>query len=300
MSRRFGSKTFDVINIIFFTIIGFVTLYPFWNILVLSLNNPVDAATGGIFFWPREFSLSSYQYIFMSDHALLRAFGVSVTRTVLGTVLSVFSTTMISYVLSRKEFVARKLFTTLFIVSMYFSGGLIPFYILIKQLHLMNNFLVYIIPPFMSTPGLVSAFYLIIMRTFIQDIPSSLQEAASVDGANDFQIFAKIIFPLCTPVIATIALFIAVAQWSSWQDTYYFASNSTALTTLQFEMVKIITQASSLTNLQYVGTGSTEVSITPTAIQDCIIIVATIPILIVYPFLQKYFVSGLTIGAVKE
>jgi len=300
MNRRFGSRTFDIINISFFVIVGFLTLYPFWNILVLSFNDATDAMTGGIYLWPREFSLSCYQYIFTSDKNLPIAFFNSVLRTVLGTALSVLSTTLVSYVLSRKDFVARRLFSTLFIISMYFSGGLIPFYILIKQLHLMNNFLVYIIPPFMSTPGLISAFYLIIMRTFIQDIPPSLQEAASVDGANDFQIFAKIIFPLCKPVVATIALFIAVAQWSSWQDTYFFTSMSPNLTTLQFEMVKIITQASSLTNMQYVGPGASQVSITPTAIQDCIIIIATVPILVIYPFLQKYFVTGLTIGAVKE
>lgn len=300
-NRLTGGKIFDTANIVLFALIGFITLYPFWNITIISLNDPGDAIRGGLFLWPREFSVICYKYIFTTNSSLLHAFLISVLRMITGTVLGVSCTTILAYTLSRKNFIARKLFSRMFILSMYFSGGLIPIYILFKQLHLMNNFLVYIIPPFMTTPGLVSAFYLIIMRSFMQEIPESLHEAAIIDGANDFQIFYKIIFPLCIPVIATIALYIAVAQWGSWQDSYFFAPTSRALTTLQFEMQKILAGSiQQVTASQLHDISERAVTLTPQAVQDSIIVIATVPILIVYPFLQKFFVSGLTIGAVKE
>jgi putative aldouronate transport system permease protein len=299
--NNLGSKLFDNINIIFFLIVGIVTVFPFWNIAVVSLNDPTDAMRGGLFLWPREFTLTCYKYILSTNNNLLHAFSMSVLRTVVGTILGVICTTILSYTLSRKDFIARKLFSRMFIMSMYFSGGLIPIYILFKELHLTNNFLTYVIPPFMGTPGLVGAYFLIIMRTFIQDIPESLQEAATIDGANDFQIFYKVILPLCTPVIATIALFIAVAQWSSWQDTYFFAPTSKLLTTMQYEMQKILAgDIQQVTAAQIHDASARKITVTPQAVQDSVIVLATVPILVVYPFVQKYFVSGLTIGAVKE
>ena len=300
MNKKFGSKAFDVFNIILFVIIGFVTLFPFWNIAVISLNEPLDAMKGGLLFWPRHFTIDSYVYIFTSNKELIHAFFISVLRTLIGTVFNVVCTTMLAYALSRRDFIARKLFRKMFVVSMYFSGGLIPFFILMKQLHFINNFWVYIIPPF-SAPGLVSAFYLIIMISFIQDIPESLQEAAKIDGANDFKIFYTVIIPLCKPAVATIALFVAVGQWGAWQDTFFFASNMRSLSTLQFEMQKILYDGvQQMTSSQIHEISQNTKTMTPQAIQNSIIVIATIPILLVYPFLQKYFVSGLTIGGVKE
>ena len=205
MNKKFGSKAFDVFNIIIFVIIGFVTLFPFWNIAVISLNEPLDAMKGGLLFWPRHFTIDSYVYIFTSNKELIHAFFISVLRTLIGTVFNVVCTTMLAYALSRRDFIARKLFRKMFVVSMYFSGGLIPFFILMKQLHFINNFWVYIIPPF-SAPGLVSAFYLIIMISFIQDIPQSLQEAAKIDGANRYQCIQCITLPALKPTIITLLL----------------------------------------------------------------------------------------------
>lgn len=299
--RDTNSRMFNTANVILLAVIGFVTLYPFWNIAVISLNDPTDAMRGGLFLWPRMFSMVCYKYILTTNNSLLHAFAISILRTVTGTVLGVFCTTILAYTISRRDFIARKLFSRMFVISMYFSGGLIPVYILFRQLHLMNNFLVYIIPPFMATPGLVSAFYLLIMRSFMQDIPESLQEAAIIEGANDFQIFYKVVLPLCTPVVATIALYIAVAQWGSWQDTYFFAPTSRTLTTLQFEMQKILAgDIQQVTASQIHDISERAVTLTPQAVQDSIIVIATVPILAVYPFMQRYFVSGLTIGAVKE
>ena len=290
-----SSRIFEIVNTTFFVVIAFMTLYPFWNVAVISLNDPMDTLSGGIFFWPREFSLFSYQTIFYGNSELLRAFWNSVARTLIGTGLSVFATTLMAYVLSRKDFIAKKLFTGIFMMTMYINGGLIPTYVLFRQLGLMNNFLVYILPT------IISAFYLLIMKSFMQDIPESLKEAAIIDGANDFQIFMKVIIPICTPVIATIALYVAVYQWGSWQDTYFFASREKSLTTLQYEMVKIINQASAQKSSEQVREQAQRgMSTTPESIQAAIIMIATIPILAVYPFLQKYFVKGLTLGAVKE
>ncbi len=295
MKSNAGSRIFETVNLIFFTLVAFLTLYPFWNVAVISLNDPLDTLSGGIYFWPRQFSLLSYQAIFYGNGDLVLAFSNSVVRTLGGTLLSVFSTTLMAYVLSRKDFIARKLFTRIFMLTMYINGGLIPTYVLFRQLGLMNNFLVYLLPT------VISAFYLLLMKSFMQDIPDSLKEAAVIDGANDFQIFMKVIIPVCTPVIATIALYIAVYQWGSWQDTYFFASRKKSLTTLQYEMVKIISQATAQKSTEQLRDQAQRgLRTTPQSIQSAIIMIATVPILAVYPFLQKYFVKGLTLGAVKE
>ncbi len=286
---------FGLTNTVFFIVVSMITLYPFWNVAVISLNDPIDTLKGHLFLWPREFSLLSYKTIFFGNDNLLQAFANSILRTVIGTLTSVVAITMIAYVLSCRFFLARRLFTGFFMLTMYINGGLIPTYVLYRQLGLMNNFAVYILPP------LISAFYLLVMRSFMQDIPESLKEAAIIDGANDFQVFSRVIIPLCIPVIATIALYVAVYQWGSWQDTYFFASRAKHLTTLQYEMVKIINQASAQRSAEQIRDQAQRSNfVTPQSIQSAIIIIATVPILVVYPFLQKYFVSGLTLGAVKE
>jgi putative aldouronate transport system permease protein len=204
---------------------------------------------------------------------------------------------MFAFVLCRQDFVFRKSFTIILVVTMYVGGGLIPEYLLIRNLKLVNNFLVYIIP------WLVNAFNVIVIRSFMDTIPYSLQESAKIDGANDITIFFRIIFPLCKPVLATIALFVAVGQWNSWFDTYLYARGTTSLSTLQYELIKILDSAQSVASgaqqdLQMVGLRAAARS--PEAIKMAITVIATVPILMVYPFLQKYFVSGITLGAVKE
>ncbi|WP_246745078.1 carbohydrate ABC transporter permease [Thiospirochaeta perfilievii] len=220
---------------------------------------------------------------------------MSTLRTVVGTITGLTACTMVAFTLSRKDFQARGPFSVFLALTLYVSGGLIPGFILIRDLHLMNNFWVYIFP------SMVNAFYIFMIRTYMDGLPFELQESAFIDGANDIKIFFKIVLPLCTPVIATIALFIAVGQWNSWFDTYLYNGSSDILTTLQFELMKIL--QSTQTGADQARNNSTlEVmkSITPESIKMAITIVTVVPILMVYPFLQRYFVKGMTIGAVKS
>lgn len=274
-----------------------VMLYPFWNTVAVSFNNAQDTLRGGITFWPRVFSLYNYETVFKNE-LLVTGFFNSVLRTVLATVLGVFIAALVGYVLSRPEFLWRKFATRFFLWTMYVNAGLIPFYFLIKNLSLMNNFLVYILP------GMVSVFNIIVMKSYIQTLPSSLVEAGYIDGASHFRIFFQIILPCCKPVLATIALWCAVGAWNSWFDTFIFCSSRPSLTTLQYEMMKLLASAMSSaterTGADIFGAASNQLAnmVTPVSMRAAITVVASVPILIVYPFLQKYFVN-VTIGSVK-
>ncbi|MFU7515580.1 carbohydrate ABC transporter permease [Clostridium sp. HCS.1] len=270
-----------------------ITLYPFLNVLAISLNDATDTVKGGIHIWPREFTLQNYKEIFNGSTKLPRAFVNSVLRTVIGTITGVIATTMVAFTLSRRDFIFNKLVTMLFVITMYVGGGLIPEYLVVRQLGLVNNFAVYILP------GLISAFNVIVIRSFMDGLPEALYESASIDGANDWTVFTKIVFPLCLPVIATIALFIAVSQWNSWFDTYIYARTNDSLTTLQYELMKIMDNAAATVDIHNPNLQNTARS-NPESIKMAITMVATIPILLVYPFVQKYFVSGMTLGAVKS
>jgi putative aldouronate transport system permease protein len=287
-------KVFDLALIIFMAIIAIVTIYPFLNVLAISLNDAVDTVKGGIYIWPREFTLQNYKEIFEGSSKLPRGLLISVLRTVLGTVTGVLASAMVAFVLSRREFVFNKIVTILFVLTMYISGGLIPEYMLIKNLGLINNFSVYILP------ALISAFNVIVIRSFIDGLPQALNESAMIDGANDFVIFTKIVFPLCLPVIATVALFIAVGQWNSWFDTYLYARSNEGLTTLQYELMKVMSNASASAKVDPNNPVLKASSVNPESIKMAITMIATGPILFVYPFVQKYFVTGMTLGAVKS
>lgn len=290
-------KTGDMIFYIFLyalmVIAGLITLYPFVNVLAISFNDATDAVKGGIYIWPRVFTLQNYKEVFNYPELTTAAF-ISVLRTVAGVITAVFSCSMLAYVFSRKDFSARKIFTVLFLITMYIDSGMVPSYLLIKNLHLMNNFLVYILP------GLVSAFYVLILRTYITSLGDSLQESAQIDGANDLVIFFRIIFPLCTPVVATVALYIAVDQWNAWFDTYLYAGSNKKLVTLQYQLMRILTNTMMTSSKDVVASGRGNVpKVSPESIRMTVSIIATVPILVVYPFLQKYFIKGVMIGAIK-
>lgn len=289
-------KPFDVFLIILMICIGIVTIYPFLNVLAISLNEANDTVKGGITIFPREFTLNNYKEIFASGSSLTRGFIISVLRTVIGTATGVISSAIVAYVMSRRDFMLSKFVSVIFVLTMYVGGGLIPEYMLIRQLGLVNHFAVYILPP------LISAFNVIVIRSFMDGLPPALQESAKIDGANDFTIFVKIVLPLCLPVIATVALFIAVQQWNSWFDTYLYAGSNDSLTTLQYELMKVMdnASASSAATAANNGTGLQVTSVNPESIKMAITMVATVPILLVYPFVQKYFVTGMTLGAVKS
>lgn len=291
-----SDRVFDITNYTFMTLVMIVTLYPFLNVLAISLNDSVDTVRGGIYIWPREFTLENYAQIFKYE-GLLTGAKITLLRTAIGTLLGLLSGTMLGYVLSRVDFQGRKFMSVFLALTMYFSGGMIPVFILIRDLNMMNSFLVYVIP------GMVSAFNVFVIRSFIDGLPYSLQESAKLDGANDFKIYYKVILPLCSPVLATIALFLAVGQWNSWFDTYLYNGSAPHLTTLQYELMKVLQSTTQ-------GTGGNRAAgqnmaeqlkqVSPESIKMAITIVVTVPILLVYPFLQKYFVKGMTLGAVKS
>ena len=291
--KKFKISTFDVVLTIIMCLIIVVTVYPFLNVLAVSLNDAADTVKGGIYIWPRKFTFANYQQVFSGSSKLPLAFFNSVLRTVIGTLTGVIATAMVAYTLSRRDFIFNKFVTLLFVITMYVSGGLIPEYLVIRNLGLINNFAVYILP------GLISAFNVIVMRSFMDGLPEALYESAKIDGANDWTTFYKIVMPLCLPVVATFSLFIAVGQWNSWFDTYLYARGNNSMTTLQYELMKIIDNASSNVDINNPLLQNASKS-NPQSIKMAITMVATIPILLVYPFVQKYFVTGMTLGAVKS
>lgn len=286
-----GMIVFYVILYLVFAISIFVTLYPFWNLCVISLNEPYDSLKGGLTFWPRKFSWINYATLFEGNNLDTMTIAAlnSVLRTVLGTLINTFFSTLIAYALTRPNFILRKFMNTYVVIPMYISVGLIPTYLLYQDLGLLDSFAVYIVP------NLISAYNIIILRTYIGELPSGLSEAAKLDGAGEHIIFFRVILPLTLPSLATVSLFIAVFHWSSWQDTMFYA-NRNGLQTLQYEMAKIVRGNTAISS----GAGSMQSRPTTETLNAAITIVATLPIIILYPFLQKYFVNGMTIGAVKE
>lgn len=288
-------KAFDYILLLIFGCVLVITLYPFLNVLAISLNDSLDTVRNVNFIIPRKFTLSNYIYLF-SKQNLLQPLVVSVARTVIGTITGIICSAMLAYVLSRKDFYFNKFFTILFVITMYVGGGLIPDYLLImRTLKLGNTFMVYIIP------GIIGVYNVILIRSYIDGLPAALQESARIDGANDFVIWLKIVLPLCKPVLATVALFLAVGQWNSFMDTYLYASSDKSLKTLQYVLYEIL-NSTGVNQSQIHGANSTVTTITttPQSIRMAITVIATMPIVIVYPFLQKYFVGGMTLGAVKD
>lgn len=286
---------FHSLNTLFMVFVIIIMVYPFWNTIAVSFNDAQDSLKGGIGLWPRKFSTYSYETVF-SNRLMFTATVNSITRTLLATVLGVFVSSLIGFVLSRPEFLIRKFATQYFLITMYVSAGMIPTYFLMKDLHLLNNYWVYILP------GLISVFNIVVIKSYIQGLPESLIEAAKVDGAGYFRIFAQIILPVCTPVLATIALWCAVGAWNSWFDTFLYNSGEESLTTLQYEMMKLLSAASNTGKGDSTlgqSAGAVSQSVTPTSMRAAVTVVAAVPILIVYPFLQKYFVKGATLGAVK-
>lgn len=287
---------FPLVNTVFLILLMFITLYPVINTVAYSFNEGTDALRGNIGLLPRKFSLDSYKSI-LSDAAVYRAAWISASKTVLITLLNLFWTSMLAYALSRKEFVLRKFITVIMVLTMYINAGLIPNYLLIsKTLHLSNKYLVYIIPT------MFSCFNMIVIRTYIAGLPEALVESARIDGAGDLRIFWQIIFPLCKPVLATVALFVAVGSWNSWFDTYLYVGGKKDLYTLQYllKMKLATTQASANAAKSTAEAMSTLGQTTPITIRCAITVIAAIPIMIVYPFLQQYFVKGIALGSVKE
>lgn len=258
---------------------------------MLSFNEGMDASLGGIYWFPRKFTLTNYSKFF-TDWKWVRGLGVSMARTVLGTALGVLFTTLVAYGISFKDLIGRKAYMTFIIICMYFSGGIIPYYTLLRELHLIDTFWVYVVP------GMLNLFYITIGRTFFEGIPDSLRESAKIDGASELRIFARIIMPISKPFMATLALFVGVGHWNNWYDSTFFVKTKT-LRTLPYLMMEIINQfqstASDTVAAAHRSSGTTSLSV-----QLAAMVISVVPIIFIYPFLQKYFVTGMMVGAVKE
>ncbi len=285
-----GEMAFDGLNILAMIVIFFVTIYPIWYVLVNSFNDGQDAMRGGIYWLPRIFSFDNYKAVFANE-GIMTAMGVTVAKTVIGVVIHVFFTAMIAYALSRRELVGRKFYMLMGTITLIFPVSLIPNYMLIKDLHMLDNFLVYIIPV------MFSFFDLIIFLAFFREIPEGLEEAAKIDGANDFSIFVRIIIPVSMPAIATIALFHGVYQWNDYFTGVLFINNID-LQPIQTFLFRVVAQSSSSQIVAQTG-GAINRTVTSQSIKMATMVVTTLPIVLAYPFLQKYFVKGLMIGSIK-
>ena len=287
-----GDVIFEIFLILFMLIFVFVTLYPIINTLAISFNDGFDTIVHRVHFFPHSPTTDNYKAVFAKEGYRWGAVN-TVSRTVLGTLISLVVNAVLAYVISRKRFLFKKSFSLFWVITMYVNGGLIPTYIVYQKLGLTNNFLVYIIP------GAASAFNMLVIRNYMNGIPDSLEESAQIDGAGYFKIFYSIISPLCKPVYATIALFVAVYHWNSWFDAMLYNKMHNELTVLQYELMKQLqTAMSTQGSVEGLKNGGT--TITPTSIRAAATIVTMVPILCIYPFLQRYFVTGLTIGGVKE
>lgn len=285
---------FDIFNKIFMVLMMFVMLFPFWYSVAGSFNEGSDYIRGGVYFWPREFTLSNYRAVFR-DKTILTSFIVTICKALVGSLSSLLVTSLAAYAISRKQLKGKKIYTPFLMLPMYFGGGLIPFFILIKNLGLYNNFLVYIIP------GLFSVWNMIIIRSFFAELPVGLIESAQIDGAGEYCIFFRIVMPLSKAVIAAILLFSLVEHWNSYFDSMMYTSSEN-LQTIQLFLKKVITDpgaASGLASqaLQQIPEAARKT--TPQTIKLAAMVVTAVPIICVYPFLQKHFAKGVMIGSVK-
>ncbi|MBH0156634.1 carbohydrate ABC transporter permease [Fictibacillus sp. 5RED26] len=284
------SRIFNFINMSLLLIFTFIIIIPIWNVIVSSFSSGRSLAEGGFVFWPQEFSMENYRAVFR-DETIWQAFFISVAKTVIGASTHVLFCAMVAYAYSKQNLRGRKLYSALGIITLFFSGGMIPTYLLIKSLGLLNSFWVYIIP------ALFSFFDVIILMNFFRNVPKSLEDSAKIDGAGDWRIFWSIYLPLSKPALATIALFNGVGQWNDFITTKLYITDQ-ALYPLQMKIYEIIVQSQTNT-MQNIG-GSVVIETTARGVQLATIVITTLPIILIYPLLQRHFISGMMLGAVKE
>ncbi len=286
--RTTSSIIFDSCNIIFMALLFLIFTYPFIYIISYSFSEQ-SQISGGMILWPRGFTLDAYMLVFSNPSTLSGLF-ISMARTISGPVIMVFFTSMAAYCLTRNDLAGVRFFRRFFVFTLYFSSGLIPYYLMIKTLHLSGSFLVYIIP------SAISVFNMILIKTYIESLPKELEESGFIDGANDIVIYWKIIFPICTPVIAAVVLFEAVGHWNSFVDTQLYNSMNRKLFTLQYVLYQTL---SATTTMQGNHNNTHSRVVSPQSLKMAITIITVIPITFVYPFLQRHFAKGLLIGSVK-
>ncbi len=297
MKISMKERIFQLVNGLIFTLFAFVCIYPFYYLFINSLSDPVQSAKGLVILYPKGFTLENYTQILKLD-GIASAFFISASRAVIGTIIQLFFSSMFAFVLTKNQYRINKFLYRAMVITMYMSAGIIPWFVVMKSLGLANNYLLYILP------GAVAPFSVILIKTYMENISPFLEESASIDGAGVMTIFLKIILPVCQPVLMAVAVFGAVGQWNSWQDNFFLVK-SPHLQTLQMMLMNVLKESESLTTavqnnadaIKDIAAQSNKM--TPFAVKTTITMVATIPIICVYPFLQKYFVSGIMIGAVK-
>lgn len=293
MKKSTGSHIFDACNAIFMIAFCITVLIPFWDVVVRSFSRAQDISYMHINFLPKVWTLDAYKYCFQ-DNEIVTAFLISVLRTISGTAIHVVVCCMAAYSLTRPEMPFRKIITAILLIPMFFSAGMIPAYLNMKRLGLLNNFLVYILPTGFSI------YNTIIIRNYFFSIDKGMEEAASIDGASQVRIFTSIIMPLSKPVIATVALWQMVGQWNSWFDNMIYCRRSASLTTLQYLLRRMLDSLTASTSTASgVEAMGALVDTNPDTIKAATTILVVLPIVAVYPFLQKYFVKGIMVGAVK-
>ena len=296
IKRTFGDWVFEIINHLFFLVFTLICIFPFYYLFINTISDNDMVRKGQIHFIPRGIHFQNY--IMMTNVSDLgTAFLVSIARTFIGTALMVAASALIGYLVTKQEMWHRKFWYRFLVITMYFNAGTIPWFLNMSMLGLTNNFLAYIIP------GIVAPYNIILVKTYIESIPSELEESAFIDGAGFMTVFTKIIWPLCKPILATIAIFGAVGHWNSFTDSLILMQNNPSLYTLQHRLYIYLNQSSNIGSVMSAG-GSTATAIAKgllnqKTIQYTVSMVTVIPILLVYPFMQRYFEKGIMLGAVK-
>lgn len=290
-----SDRTFDVLN---YTLLGLFTLlcvFPFYYLFINTISSNDLSSRGLITFYPKDIHFDNYAKV-LGLKGLTQAAYVSIYRTVVGTLGTVIGSAFLGFLFTKRKMWGRRFWYRFVVVTMYFNAGIIPWYIIMMNLHLTNNYLAYILP------AIVSPFYVILVKTFVESIPEVLQESAEMDGAGIMTLFVRIIFPLITPILATIAIFAAVSQWNSFIDTVFLMTNSKYFT-LQFLLYKYLNESTSLAAMIRNSQGTANIDLTnmqtATSVRTTVSMIVVLPILFVYPFFQRFFVKGIMIGAVK-
>jgi putative aldouronate transport system permease protein len=289
LKRKQRTNIVDLVIIVFIIAVSITCLVPFLYMIALSLSSNNAIVSQKVTLWPVEFTLETYKTI-LSDAEMIYTLGYSIVLTIVYTLICMFLTICAAYPLTKKRLKGRSFFLTVLVITMYFSGGLIPSYMLVKNLGMMNSIWSLILP------GAMSVFNLIILKTFFSSLPESLEESASIDGCNELGILVRIVLPLSLPSIATLSLFYAVDRWNGFQDALFYITDKN-LYPMQLKLYQIITANQQLDTQQ--GEGSVGAYIVPESLKAASVMFATVPILVVYPKLQKYFVEGVMTGAIK-
>lgn len=292
LGRSGEDRIINIVTAVLCILVLIVTVYPVYYCLIYSFNDGKDAAKQAIYFWPRKFSLENYKIVFQNK-AIYPAFMMTMLRSIVGTVLAVFCMAMAAYALSKDNLKGRKVYMIMGVITLYFSAGVVQSYLLYREMRLLDSFWVYILP------NIFQFYYIILFISFFRELPAALEESAQMDGAGDFTILFKIIIPLSTPVIATVSLFVGVWHWNDWFHPAFFIQNE-SLMTLPAVLMRAMSLAEAQQTLQKMIAVPSQSSTTMESVRYAMLIVSILPVTIIYPFVQKFFLKGMMLGAVKE